>query len=67
MTDNTRKTRQTRARERMKQAGGHRITVPITAEALDALEYFCATRGVSQGRAVSDALEFAARQLETAQ
>lgn len=57
MTDNTRKDRQSRARERVKRAGGHRITVAISAPALTALAKLCADRGMSQGQAVSYALE----------
>lgn len=57
MTDNTRKDRQSRARERVKRAGGHRITVAISAEALAALGKICDRRGMSQGQAVSYALE----------
>lgn len=56
MTDNTRKDRQSRARERVKRAGGHRITVAISAEALEVLQDLCTTRGISQGQAVSYAL-----------
>lgn len=61
MTDNTRKDRQTRARERVKRAGGHRITVVISAEALAALNYLCCTGGISQGCVVSSALEQAGK------
>lgn len=57
--DNTRKNRQQRARERMKQAGGHRITVAITARALTALGKLCDADKVSQGAVVSAALELA--------
>lgn len=57
--DNTRKDRQSRARERVKRAGGHRITVAISARALTALGKLCEADKVSHGAVVSTALELA--------
>lgn len=59
MTDNTRKNRQQRARERVKSAGGHRITVAISSRALTALGKLCEADKISQSAVVSTALELA--------
>jgi poly-gamma-glutamate capsule biosynthesis protein CapA/YwtB (metallophosphatase superfamily) len=59
MTDKTRKDRQSRARERVKRAGGHRITVAISSRALTALGKLCKADDVSQSAVVSTALELA--------
>lgn len=59
MTDNTRKDRQQRARNRVKSAGGHRITVALTERAFRALGHLCTIDGISQSAAVSGALELA--------